>query len=121
VTFKHAAVLVILVTIAGAPVSTLACVAWCAPGGRPASATCHHHMDATATVGANNAADTCARLFAESPYVKEEIQLTARAATPASAPPASSIIAAGEAQPACVRDVVAAVRHRSTPALVLRL
>ena len=121
VTFKHAAVLVILVTIAGAPMSTLACVAWCAPGGLPASATCHHHIDATATVGGNNAADTCARLFAVSPFVKEELQLTDRAAMPASARPASSVVAAGEAQLAFVRDVVAAVPHRSTSALVLRL
>jgi hypothetical protein len=121
VTFKHAVVLVILVTIAGAPASTLACVAWCAPGGLPATATCHHHIDATATVSVNDTADTCARLFALSPSVKEEVRLTTGAAMPANARPWSSIVAAGEAQLAFVRNVVMAVHHRPTSALVLRL
>jgi hypothetical protein len=118
---KHAAALVILLTIAGTPATTLACVAWCAPEGAPASALCHHQMEAATAVGVKDADDTCARLLATSPFVKEEIQLATRAALPASAPYVSVRRALGEAQLASVRDVGSAVQHRPISALVLRL
>ena len=118
---KHAATLVILVTIGGTPATTLACVAWCAPDGAPASAACHHEMEAATGVGVKDADDTCVRLFATSPFLKEDIQLTARAAMPASAPDGSVHHAAGEAQLASVRDIVFTGQHRSISAPVLRL
>jgi hypothetical protein len=121
VTSKHAAALVILLTIAGTPATTLACVAWCAPEGAPASAACHHQMEAATAVGVKDADDTCARLLAPSPFVKEETQLLARATVPASTPSASFVLAPREAQLASVRDIVFTGQHRSISALVLRL
>jgi hypothetical protein len=122
VTIKHAAVLVILVTVAGTPVSTLVCVRGCYPNAVPASGACHHEMEAASAVGVKDADDTCARLLAVSPFVKEEIQLNARAAVPASAPHVSVHGApAAEAHLASVRDVVFTGQHRSISALVLRL
>ena len=118
---KHAAALVIFLTIAGTPATTLACIAWCAPEGAPASAACHHLMEAATAVGVKDADDTCARLLAPSPFVKEEIQLLVRATVPTSTPSASFVIAPGEAQLASVRDVGSAVLHRPISAPVLRL
>jgi hypothetical protein len=94
---KHAAALIILVIVAGSPVSGVACVGLCAPDG------------------------TCPRVFATSPFVKEEIQVTARASVPASSPYVSVRRALGEAQLASVRDTACAVQHRPISALVLRL
>jgi hypothetical protein len=121
VTTKHAAALVILLTIAGTPATTLACVGWCNPSDVPASATCHHQMEAATAVGVKDADDTCARLLATSPFVKEEIQLATCAALPASAPYVSVHSALGEAQLASVREIVFTGQHRSISALVLRL
>lgn len=121
VALKPAAALVLLVTIAGTPVTTLACIGRCVPDAVPASAACHHAMNASVAVGAKDADDSCVRLFASSPFVKEESQLTALAALTASAPPAPLVAAPGEALLASVRDVVIAVPHRSISSLVLRL
>jgi hypothetical protein len=121
VTTKHAAAVVILLTIAGTPATTLACVAWCAPDGAPPSAACHHQMEAVTGGGVKDADDTCARLLATSPFVKEEIQLLVRATVPGSTPPASFVTAPREAQLASVRDIVFTGQHRSISALVLRL
>jgi hypothetical protein len=94
---KHAAALIILVIVAGSPVNGVTCVGLCALDG------------------------TCPRVFATSPFVKEEIQVTARASVPASAPYVSVHGAPGEAQLASVPDIVFTGRHRSISALVLRL
>ena len=94
---KHAAALVIVAIVAGSPVSGVACVGLCAPDG------------------------ACPRVFAISPFVKEEIQLTTRAAMPAGAPYVSVHIALGEAQPVFARDVASAVLYRPVAARVLRL
>lgn len=121
VTIKHAAAFVILVTMAGTPVTVLACIGWCAPDAIPASAACHHNMEAAAAACIKDADDSCARLLATAPFVREELQLTAHAGAPASAPQASFVIAPGEAQLASVRDIVSAAPHRSISSLVLRL
>lgn len=118
---KHTAAFVLLVTVSGTPVTALACIGLCVPDAVPASASCHHAMNASVAVGAKDADDSCARLFASSPFVKEEPQLTARAALTASAPPASLAAAPGGALLASVRDTVVAVPHRSISSLVLRL
>ena len=120
-TLKHAAAVVLVATIAGAPLTTLACVGSCVPDVVPASAACHHAMNASVAVGAKDADDSCARLFASAPFVKEESQLTAGAALTASVPPALLVDAPGEAELAAVGEVVIAVRHRPTSPLVLRL
>ena len=78
-------------------------------------------MEAATAVGVKDADNTCARLLAISPFVKEEIQLLARATVPASTPPTSFVIAPREAQLASVRDVGSAVLHRPIAARVLRL
>jgi hypothetical protein len=115
---KYAAAFVLLLTIAGAPVTTLACVGWCVPDAMPVSASCHHHGSG-AGVNINGGDDTCAQLFATAPFLKEDIQ-PIRAALPASAPYALSG-AAGEAPLVSVHDVAFALPHRATSSLVLRL
>jgi hypothetical protein len=94
---KYAAALIILAIVAGSPVSGLACAGLCAPDG------------------------ACPRIFATSPFVKEEIQVTVPAAVPASAPYVFVHGAPREAQLASVRDIVFTGQHRSISALVLRL
>jgi hypothetical protein len=115
---KHPAAFVLLLTIAGPSVTTLACVEWCVPDAMPMSASCHHHGTG-AGASVNNADDTCARLLVTSPFLKEELQLT-RTATPASTPYALSG-AEGGPQLVSVHDVEPAVQNRSTRPLVLRL
>ena len=115
---KPAAAVVLLLAIAGAPVATLVCIGWCAPGAVPVDVSCHHHRSG-AGVAVTTGNDTCAGLLATSPYLKEETQLTGTA-MPASAPYAMSF-AAGEAQLVPVHDVASAIPHRAAPLLVLRL
>jgi hypothetical protein len=119
VTMNYTAAVVLLLTIAGAPVTTLACVGWCVPDAMPVSASCHHHGTG-AGASVMDADDTCARLLAATPFVKEELQLT-RTATTASIPYALSSAVQGAAQLVSVHDVAPAVLHRSTSSLVLRL
>jgi hypothetical protein len=114
----HPAAFVLLLTIAGAPVTTLACVGWCVPDAMPVSASCHHHGTG-AGASVNDADDTCARLLVTSPFLNEELQLI-RTAAPASTPYALSG-AEGEAQVVSVHQVAPAVPHRATSSLVLRL
>ena len=121
VTMKHAAAFVILLTIAGTPVTALACVSSCLPDAVPADAACHHQMQTSAAVGVKDAEDACAQLFGVSPFVKEELRLTARAAVTACAPPAPFTVAPEEARLASARDGVSPVPPRSTSSLVLRL
>jgi hypothetical protein len=94
---KYAAALIIVTFVAGAPVSGVVCAGVCAPDG------------------------ACPRIFAISPFLKEEIQVTVRAAVPVSAPYVSVHAAPGEAQLASVGDIVFTGQHRSISALVLRL
>lgn len=115
---KYAAAFVLLLTIAGTPVTTLACVGWCVPDAMPVSASCHHHGTG-AGASVNDADDTCARLLVTSPFLMEELQLT-RTAMPASTPYAFSS-APGEAQLVFVHDVAHALSHRGASSLVLRL
>lgn len=115
---KHVAATVLLLAIAGAPVTTLLCIGWCAPGGVPGDVSCHHERSgAGLTVTTGN--DTCAGLLSTSPYLKEEVQLIATAML-ASAPYAISS-AAGEAQLVTTPDVVSAIPQRMTSPVVLRL
>jgi len=93
---KYAAALIIFAFVAGSRVSGVACAGLCAPDG-------------------------ACPVFATSPFVKEEVQLTICAAMPASAPHGSVHHADGEAQLASVRDIVFTGQHRSISALVLRL
>ncbi len=115
---KHTAAFVLLLTIAGAPVTTLACVGWCVPDVMPVSASCHHHGSG-AGASVKDADDTCARVLATRPFLKEELQLT-RTATPTSIPYAFSF-AEGAAPLVSVHDVAAAIPQRATSSLVLRL
>jgi len=115
---KHAAAFVLLLAIAGAPATTLACIGWCALDVEPVSASCHHHGSG-AGVLVSTADDTCAGLLTTFPYLKEEIRRT-DTVMPASAP---YILAgaAGEAQLVSAHDAAIAVEHRATSSIVLRL
>ena len=114
---KPAAAVVLLLAIAGAPVTTLACIGWCAPETVPIDVSCHHGSGAGLAVTIGN--DTCAGLLANNPYLKEEIQATGTVMS-ASAPYAISF-AAGEAQLVPVHDAAFAIPLRSASSLVLRL
>lgn len=118
VAMKHAAAFALLLTIAGTPATTLACVGWCAPDAMPVSVSCHDH-GAGAGGHVKNADDTCATLLAPSPFLLEETQLT-RTAAPAGNPYTLSG-AEGEAQRVSVHDVAPAAPHRATSSPVLRL
>ena len=93
---KHAAVLLIVGTLAGTPVVDLACVSICDQDTTAHPFGCHHDMTAAAAAVINNADDSCARLFVFTPYVREEVQRPA-AVMPASAPYAVAF-GSGEAQ-----------------------
>ena len=71
---KHTAAFTLLLVMASAPITTLACVGWCVSDAVPVNASCHHHGSGA---GANvtDVEDACARLLATSPYVREEPQL----------------------------------------------
>lgn len=114
---KHVSAFVLVATIAGTPVNTLACVGWCVPDAMPVSASCHDHQSG-AGASLHEAASTCADLFIASPFLTEDVQLT-RAAMPASAP--HGLYAPGEAQLVSVRDVAPPMPPRSTSPLALRL
>jgi len=115
---KHAAAFVLLLAIAGAPATTLACIGWCALAGEPVSVSCHNHGSGAGVI-VSTADDTCAGLLTTFPYLTEEIQPTGTV-MPASAP---YILAgaAGEAQLVSAHDAAIAVEHRATSSLVLRL
>jgi hypothetical protein len=117
VTIKHASAVLVLVTIAAAPVTSVACVGWCFPTETPTSTACHHAPAALAISGAD---ENCDSVLATSPFIKEEAQLITQAVLPASAPPSAIVSAAGEALLASDRGVDG-VTPRSTSALVLRL
>jgi hypothetical protein len=117
VIMKNAAAFILLLTVGGTPVTTLACVGWCTPDATPVASCPHHGSGAGASV--MDANDTCARLLTASPFLREETQQT-RTALPASAPYALSD-ARGEALLVSVHDVAGAPSHRAASPLVLRL
>ena len=121
VTFKSAAAVVVLATLTATPLTTFLCVSECVPAAVPAGIACHHQHNAASGAAITDSDDTCARLLVSSPFVIEDSQLITRAALPASAPHAFFASARGEAQLTAQRDAVAAVEHRPTSALVLRL
>jgi hypothetical protein len=118
VTIKHAAAVVLLVTMTAAPVTGIACVGWCFPAEGPTSTACHH---ASAMLGIRSAEQNCDNVFAVSPFIKEETQQRVQAVLPASTPLEFLTSAAGEALLAFGRDVDTVVTHRSISALALRL
>lgn len=113
--------LAVVLALAGSPVATLTCVGCCVPEGAHTSATCHDQMGTSGAADLRQADDTCAQLFAVSPFLAEETQLTSPATASVSQPLASSISAPGEAQLTPERDVRAAVIHHPISPLVLRL
>jgi len=118
VTMKHAAAFILLLTVAGTPVTTLACVGWCAPNALPAGVSCHHHGSG-AGASVTDADSTCAGLLATIPFLTEDARLT-RTAIPASTPYALSD-ATEEAQLAVGHDAASAGPPRAASSLVLRL
>lgn len=115
---KHAVAVVLLVTMAAAPVATVVCVGWCFPGEARATTACHH---AFAMLGVKSSEENCDSVLAISPFIKEETQLVVQAVLPASGPPGWLVSAAGEALVALGRDVDSTVRQPSMSTLVLRL
>jgi hypothetical protein len=118
VAIKHAAAVLLFVTMAAAPVTSIACVGWCFPAEIPTSTACHH---ASAMFGIRGADENCDSVLALSPFIKEEIQLITQAVLPASTPLSPFLSAAGEALLASGRDVDGALARRATSPLVLRL
>ena len=116
-TIKHAAAVLLFVTMAAAPVTGVLCVGWCFPAEAPTSTACHH---ASATLGIKSAEENCDGVLAISPFLKEERQVN-QAVLPASTPLSLVVSAAGAALLASGRDVDAELAHRTTSPLVLRL
>ena len=115
---KYAVAAVLFVTMAAAPVTSIACVGWCFPAGAPTSSPCHH---ASTTLGIKGGEENCDSVLAISPFLKEETQLIVPAVLPASALPGLLTSAPGEARLASGRDVDTALIRGSTSPLVLRL
>lgn len=113
--------LAVVLALAGSPVATLTCVGWCVPEGAHTSTTCHDQVGTSGAADLSQADDTCAQLFAGSPFLAEETRLTAPATPSVSQPPASSISAPGEAQLTPERDVRSAAIRRPISPIVLRL
>lgn len=119
VTIKRAAAVVVLVTMAAAPVTSVVCIGWCFPAEALTTTSCHH-ASAT-TLGIKDADENCDRVLAISPFVKEETQQIAQAVLPANTPLSAFMSAVGVALLAYGRDVDTASSRRATSPLVLRL
>jgi hypothetical protein len=117
-TMRHAVAALLFLTMAAAPVSSIACVRWCFPAETPTSSACHH---APAMRGIKGAEENCDSVLAISPFLKEETQMIVQAVLPASALPGFLTSAPGEARLATGRDVDAAAARGTTSPLVLRL
>ena len=115
---KHVGAVALLLTIAGAPVTTLACVGWCVPDAMPVSTSCHHHLS-SAGASIKDVDDTCARLLVASPFLREDPQ-PIRTAMPAGTPYALLGVP-GETPLVSEHDVALLLPHRATSSLVLRL
>ena len=115
---KYAVAAVLFVTMAAAPVTSIACVGWCFPVETPTSSPCHH---ASTMLGIKGAEENCDGVLTISPFLKEETQMIVQAVLPASALPGFLTSAPGGARLAFGRDVDAALPGASTSPLVLRL
>lgn len=113
---KHTATVFLLVTMA-APVTGIACVAWCFGAETPTSTVCHH---AAAMLAIGSADENCDNVFAVSPFIKEETRQV-QAVLPASTPPGFLTSAVGEALLAFGREIDRSMAHPSASALILRL
>jgi hypothetical protein len=118
VTLKHAVAALLFVTIAAAPVTGIACVGWCFPAEIQTSSACHH---ASTMFGIKGGEESCDRVLAISPFLREETQLIVQAVLPANTPLSAFMSAAGVALLVYGRDVDAAAARRATSPLVLRL
>jgi hypothetical protein len=117
VTLKAVAAL-LLVTMAAAPVTSVACVGWCFPAETPTTTACHH---GSATLAIKGTDENCDGVLAVSPFIKEDIQLITHAVLPANTPLSAFMSAPGVALLAHGRDVDPASAGRATSPLVLRL
>jgi len=118
VTIKRAAAVLLLVTMAAAPVTSAACVGWCFPAETATTTACHH---GSATLAIKGGQENCDNVLAVSPFLKEEVQLVTHAVLPANTP-LSAFMSAPEGAPlAYGRDVDTASSRRATSPLVLRL
>jgi hypothetical protein len=115
---KHAVAAVLFLTMAAAPVTSVACVNWCFPTETPTGTACHH---ASAALAIKSAEENCDSVLAISPFLKEETRMIVQAVLPASGLPGFVTSVPGEALLAFGRDADASVPHRSVTALVLRL
>jgi hypothetical protein len=118
VTIKHAVAALLFVAMLATPVTSVVCVGWCFPAEGPISTACHHATTMLAITGADA---NCNNVLANSPFLREEVQLITQAALPASMPLSALVCAAGEALLASGRDVDTALTRRATSPLVLRL
>ena len=118
VTIKRAATVLLLVTMAAAPVTSAACVGWCFPAETPTTTACHH---GSATLAIKGGEENCDSVLAVSPFLKEEIQLVTHAVLPASTTLSAFVSAPEGALLAYGRDVDTAYSRRATSPLVLRL
>jgi len=114
---KHAVAALLFVTMAGGPVTSVACVEWCFPTGAPTTTACHH---GSATLAIKAAEENCDGVLAVSPYVKEEAQPITQAVLPAHTLLSAFMSALGVALLAYGSDVGPASARRVSP-LVLRL
>jgi hypothetical protein len=115
---KSAVAAVLFVTMAAAPVTSIACVGWCFPVETPTSSPCHH---ASTMLGIKGAEENCDSVLAVSPFLKEETQPIVQAVLPANTPLSAFMSAAGVVLLAYGRDVDAEAARRATSPLVLRL
>ena len=86
---RHAAVLLIVGTLAGTPVADLLCVSRCDQTTAAQPLGCHHDVTASASTVIRDGDDSCARLFVSIAFLREEAQRPP-AVMPASASPAMS-------------------------------
>lgn len=117
-TIKHAVAALLFLTMAAAPVTSVACVEWCFPTENPTSTACHH---ASATLAIKSAEENCDGVLAVSPFLKEDTQPVTQAVLPANTPLSAFVSAIGVALLAHGRDVDPAAARRATSPLVLRL
>jgi hypothetical protein len=117
VRIKHTATVLLLMTMAAAPVTGIACVGWCFGAETPTSTVCHH---ATAMLAIGSADENCDNVLAVSPFIREETRQV-QAVLPASTPPWFLTSAAGEAPLAFGAEINRSMADPSTSALVLRL
>ena len=112
---NHLAAFVMTLTIGATPVANVVCIESCGGDTHTAIPECHLLLPV-----ARDANDDCVGLLTQTPFLREETQLTVAAAMPASAPSAICAVQ-GETELARVRDVVPKTFYGPTTPLVLRL